>query len=326
MRFGLIGVGGMGRYQAATIAGVPGLELRAIADPSLPAAGAELAARLGVELTADPQALIARPDIDAVVLATPTDTHAELAIAAARAGKHIFCEKPLARTLAEGEAMIAAAAQAGVRLAVGHVVRYFPEYAAARAMIQRGEIGTPGVARATRLTAFPSQSRWYADRARSGGVALDVMIHDFDWMRWALGPVERVHTLGLTFANIPGRDAAMAVLRFQSGALGYVEGNWCAPSFQTALEVSGSAGLIRTDNRSTVTHHAHADLPGAVAALWPEGLEEGPYHAQVREVASWMAGGPSPRHSAEDALEALRIALAAVESMRTGLPVRLGAP
>ncbi|MDZ4722230.1 MAG: Gfo/Idh/MocA family oxidoreductase [Roseiflexaceae bacterium] len=324
MHIGVIGAGGMGRYQAAIIARVVGMQVVALADSAMPPAAVELAKQLGADLLQSPEALLARPDIDAVVIATPTDTHAGLAIAAAQAGKHIFCEKPLARTLAEAQAMIAEAERFGIKLAVGHVVRYFPAYASARDLVLRGEIGTPGVARATRLTAFPHRSSWYADSVRSGGVALDVMIHDFDWMRWTFGEVERVYTLGLTPGGIAGRDAAMAVLRFRSGAIGYVEGNWCHSEFRTFLEVSGSDGLIRTDNHSTITHSVDVHLSDEFNELWPDGLEEGPYEAQFREVAAWMAGGPLPRHTAQDGLEALRIALAATESLRTGQPVLLG--
>jgi predicted dehydrogenase len=315
----------MGRFQAATIARVAGMQVVALADSAMPPAAIELAKQIGADCLASPDALLARADIDVVVIATPTDTHVGLAIAAAQAGKHIFCEKPLARTLPEAEAMIAAAEQAQVKLAVGHVVRYFPAYASARDLVLRGEIGRPGVARATRLTAFPHRSAWYADSVRSGGVALDVMIHDFDWMRWTFGEVERVHALGLTPAGIAGRDAAMAVLRFRSGAIGYVEGNWCHADFRTFLEVSGSDGLFRTDNHSTRSHTTDVDLPDAINELWPDGLEQGPYEAQFRDVAAWMAGGPMPRHTAQDGLEALRIALAAIESMQTGQPVVLPA-
>jgi UDP-N-acetylglucosamine 3-dehydrogenase len=113
------------------------------------------------------------------------------------------------------------------------------------------------------------------------------------------------------------------VLRFASGTIGYVEGSWRYREFRTDLEVSGSGGLIQLDNRSTATSRFDLELPEAVRAAYPDGLEEGPYEAQIREVAAWMAGGPAPRHSAEEAREALRIGLAAVESLRSGRPVTL---
>jgi predicted dehydrogenase len=136
-----------------------------------------------------------------------------------RAGKHIICEKPLARTLDQGAAILDVVARAGVKLAVGHVVRYFPDYALAHDLVVRGEIGAPGVARATRGAGFPTvPGDWFSDVARSGGVALDLMIHDFDWLRWTFGLLERLYARGLTYAGHPRKDAAMVVARFRGGA------------------------------------------------------------------------------------------------------------
>lgn len=324
MRFGLIGAGGMGRYHADSLSRVAEASIVAIGEPVVVGPVSSLAEHLGADLLPSAEAVLARDDVDAVIVATPTSAHAEVAIAAARAGKHIFCEKPLARTLQEGEAMLEAAAAAGVKLAAGQVVRYFPDYAAARDMVLRGDIGQPGVARATRGTLLLAHS-WYADFERSGGVALDIMIHDLDWMRWTFGPVERLHAHGLTYAGMPGRDAAMAVLRFRSGVLGYVEGSWASPGgFCTSLEVSGSGGLIRTDNRSSATllfemfPDEHGDRPALYAG---SGFTESPYTLQLRDAIGWFAGGEPPRCTGEDAFESLRLALSVLESMHTGRPV-----
>jgi predicted dehydrogenase len=317
MRFGLIGAGGMGRHQANLLAQIAGAELAAIGDVELTAAAKSLAEQHGAALDVSAEAVLSRSDIDAVIVATPTWTHAPLALIAIQAGKHVFVEKPIARTLAEAEQLIEAADRAGVKLAVGHVVRYFPDYAAARDIVQSGEIGTPGVARAIRLTGLP-RAPWYADAERSGGVILDVMVHDFDWLRWTFGAVRRVTARGLMHNTATDRDAAMAVLRFQNGTIGYAEGSWGYRTFRTSFEISGSGGLIRSDNGSTQTHSYEVDLPDAVRPRWSEGLEESPYLTQLRAVTAWFEGGPAPRHSAADGLEALRIALAAIESVRTG--------
>src|SRR5690348_7206462 len=148
MHVAIIGAGAMGRTHAAALRTIDGVTIAAIGTRSAAPAAAELARTHGAELLSTAQPL-ARPDIDTGVIATPTDTHLELGRAAAQAGKQIICEKPLARTLAEGEALIDAARRAGVKLGLAHVVRYFPEYARARDAVQRGEIGTPIVLRAT---------------------------------------------------------------------------------------------------------------------------------------------------------------------------------
>lgn len=324
MQIGIIGAGTMGRVHAAALTQIAGARLVAFAAPHIPQPTVALAAQAGVELLDSADQLLARPEIEAVIIATPTDTHPELVLAAARAGKQIICEKPLARTVEQGEAMLRAVAQAGVKLAVGHVVRYFPEYALAHDMIARGELGTPGVARATRGAGFPRvEQDWYSAFERSGGVVLDMMIHDLDWLRWTFGPVERLHAQGLTFAGYTGKDAAMAVLRFRSGALAYVEASWAYPGgFRTALEVSGSAGLIRTGSRegAPLTFELAPTATSGVAVP-TGGLVEDPYLAQLRSLVEWLAGGPAPRSTAEDALEAVRLSLAVIESVRSGQPI-----
>lgn len=331
MRIALIGAGTMGRIHAEALGRIDGARVVAFGAPALPPATAALAERLGAAHLPTAEAVLARPDVDVVIVATPTDTHHEIVVAAARAGKQIICEKPLARTAEQAEAMIDAAARAGVKLAVAHVVRYFPDYAAAREMVVRGDLGAPGVARATRGAGFPQVAgAWYADTARSGGVVLDMMIHDFDWLRWTFGPVERLHARGLTYDGRAGKDAAMAVIRFRSGALGYVEGSWCYPGgFRTTLEVSGSAGLIRTGSREAAPLAFElfpADGGSDGVAVPTGGLAEDPFLAQMRDFVGWFAGGPPPRSSAEDGLAALRIGLAALESIRTGQPARFADP
>lgn len=320
MRFGLIGAGGMGRHQAATLAHIPNATCVALTDLDLSPPALAFAKQIGAEVMPSADSLLARDDLDAVIIATPTSSHAALGIAALRHGKHVFVEKPIARNLSEARELISEAAQAQLKLAVGHVVRYFPEYASARQLIQSGNIGSPGIARAVRLTGHP-RAAWYADHAASGGVILDVMIHDFDWMRWALGPVTRVTARGVS-STLTGCDAAMVILRFQNGALGYVEGSWCYRSFQTMLEVSGNAGLLRTNNGIT-TSSFQLSAPEQAPDQWSDGLEVGPYLAQMQDVVAYFAGGPAPRHTPEDALEALRLALAARESLSTGEPVFL---
>jgi UDP-N-acetylglucosamine 3-dehydrogenase len=317
----------MGRTHAAALSAIDGVILAAISTRSALPAAAELARAHGAELLSVDQ-MLARSDIDTVVIATPTDTHLELVRTAAQAGKQIICEKPLARTLAEGEALIDAARRAGVKLALAHVVRYFPEYAQARDAVRRGEIGTPHMLRATRGGSFPTVAGgWYANSARSGGVALDLMIHDFDWARWAFGPIERVYASGLTFAGHAGKDAAMVALRFSSGALGYAEGSWCYPSgFRTSFELAGSGGLLRHDSRRSqpLRYELAPGEPGQAGVALPAGgLHDDPYLLQMRDFVQWLRGGQTPRCTAEDAFEALRISLAALESIQTGRPVTL---
>src|SRR5262245_11513858 len=125
MRIALIGAGTMGRIHAEALGRIEGVSVVAFGAPTLPPATASLAEQLGAAHQPSAAAVLERPDVDAVVVAVPTDLHHEIVVAAARAGKQIICEKPLARTHEQGEAMLAAVARAGVKLAVAHVVRYF---------------------------------------------------------------------------------------------------------------------------------------------------------------------------------------------------------
>jgi UDP-N-acetylglucosamine 3-dehydrogenase len=329
MRFGMIGAGGMARVHASVLSRIPGVTVAAFADPQMPPAGRELAQQLGADILTTPEALLARSDIDAIVVAVPTDLHCDLVVQAARAGKHVMSEKPLARTVEQGERMLQEADKAGVKLAVGHVVRYFPEYAAAQASVARGDVGTPGVVRAARGGAFPARpGGWFGDFARSGGVVLDVMIHELDWLIWTFGSVERVYARGLLNAGIPDKDMAMAILRFRSGAIGYVEATWARPSgFFTSFEIAGSGGLLRSNNQSTSTlQFSLFPNEDGTPRRAPAGayLEDEPYTKQMRDIVRWFKGGPEPRTSAADGLEALKIALATIESITTGKAISFG--
>ena len=140
----------------------------------------------------------AKPDI--IDICTPTPLHRDYVERAAAAGKAIFVEKPLARTLADCDAMVAAVNRAGVPAMPGHVVRFFPEYAAAKRLVDAGGVGKPAAIRTARLAGFPGQEgrpNWYADPQQSGGLVLDLILHDFDWLRWTFGPITRVYAKGL---------------------------------------------------------------------------------------------------------------------------------
>ena len=269
--------------------------------------------------------------VDVVDICTPTHLHAEVAIAAARAGRHVICEKPMARTLADAEAMLAAARDAGVRLFVAHVVRFFPEYIAARAAVLDGAIGEPAVLRLTRASFRPRQpaGHWFFDHAKSGGIVLDLMVHDLDYARWIAGDVVAVHCRSASVAQPEaGVDHAVAILTHRSGAISHVSASWgyAPPTFRTAVEIAGSRGLIAQDSTATtpVTPSLLADAAGGgLTAMADTALAGDPFRLELAEFARAIRDGTEARIGAADGLEALRIALAADESARTGAVVRL---
>jgi UDP-N-acetylglucosamine 3-dehydrogenase len=261
---------------------------------------------------------------DAIVVATPTDTHARLVGEAADAGCHVFCEKPLGRTAAEAAASLSTCQEAGVKLSVGHVVRYFPAYARIAEIVKSGQVGLPGMAKCQRVSGPPgAQRQWYGDAARSGGLLLDMGVHDFDWLRWCLGPVQRVSAV-MSRADLG--PAAMAVLAHVSGAISVVELSWMDPGgFATSVEVSGPNGLVRHDSRRSATY---------MSELWPTagagepavrvqvGLSsDDPYREEMADALSWFGGGPEPRSNGLDAVAAVALAEAAQLSAVRGEPL-----
>ncbi len=325
MRLGVIGGGGMAGYHALNITRIPQCTLVALGAPEYASATREVAAQVGAPCVTDAAAVYTRSDIDAVIIATPTDTHAAVAIAAMQHGKHVFVEKPLARTLADASAIIDASIRYQRHLMTGHVVRYFADYAQAHRLVTSGAIGQPGIARTNRCGAFPGGGRvWYADLQRSGGVLLDLIVHDYDWLRWTFGAPDRIYARGLLNAGFDRKDAAMSIVHFASGVIAYAEASWAYPNgFRTSLEVSGSNGLIHHANDEVADISLHA-FPETSASLAPDmhGHED-PYLAQLRDFVAWCAGGSAPRSNAEDGYEALRMSLAALESVHTGRAVSL---
>ena len=276
-----------------------------------------------------------RPDI--VDICVPTPAHRHYVERAAAAGKAIFVEKPLARTLADCDAIVSAVERAGVPLMAGHVLRFFPEYAAAKRLVDAGGVGQPAAIRTARMAGMPqgvgeNGQTWYWDQAQSGGVVLDMIVHDFDWLRWTFGPVTRVFAKGL-YGRPPHtglRDYALVTLRFESGAVGHVTGSWAHPGgFRTSLEIAGDAGMIEHDSATsaplTLSRHAKAGNGGRGVAVpeSPLAAEENPYFMEFRAFVHALQTGEAPPVTVYDAREAARIALAALESMETGKAVTL---
>ncbi len=272
--------------------------------------------------------------VDMVDICTPGTAHKGPVLAAAAAGKAVICEKPLARTLADAQEMVDACAAAGVPLYVAHVVRFFPEFALAKAQLDSGGIGEPAVIRTTRAGSFPRpggafSSNYYGDFDSSGGVIHDVAIHDIDFHRWCFGEVTRVFTRGTTFSEDPRNDHALIVLRFENGAIGHIQASWAHPAglFRTRLEIAGTEGLVEWDSLespSLISHQRDATDRGLERSERnPISPAEHPYYAELAHFVDCYERNIPARVSAHDALMAVKVSLAAIESMRTGKPVDL---
>ncbi len=329
---GIIGAGYIGTRHAACWSRLPGARIAAVADIDRAKAEA-LAAPAAAAVYESAEALLADASVQAVSICTPTDLHRPIAEAAARAGKHILCEKPMALTPDDCAAMTAAAEAAGVVFTVGHVVRFFPEFADAKRQVERGAVGNPAAVRTRRGGSFPRpESDWYADPKRSGGVILDLLVHDIDWLQWCFGPIKRVYARGLTDRGLERLDYALLTMRHENGVISHVEGTWADPAgFATTFEIAGDGGLLTFDSRKAraLSFAARAPqpegaAPGVVVPASPLAAEDEPFYRQIAAFADSVVNGAPLAVDPADACRAVAVAAAARESLRTGEAVELG--
>ncbi|MDM8529018.1 Gfo/Idh/MocA family oxidoreductase [Anaerolineales bacterium HSG24] len=330
MKIGIVGTGSMGRTHAegwteskATIAGFLG---------STPEQAKPLADMYQAQVYSDFATMLA--DVDVVDICTPTHLHHDMVLQAAEAGKDIVCEKPLARTAEQAQAMIHACRTAGVKLMVAHVVRFFPEYAQAKAIVAQGDIGQPAVVRLTRGSSRPNKGNvnWFTDLEKSGGMMLDLMIHDFDYARWISGEVKTVFAKNISSKHPDAPvDYGLVILTHHSGAISHVEGSWAypPPMFRTRFEIATANGWLEHDSDKSVAIglHLHQQETATTDVPLPSSpLSESPYAAQLKAFYNHIAHDAPLPISAEDGLAALQIALAALESAQIGQPVTLTPP
>ena len=260
---------------------------------------------------------------DVVDICLPTDVHPEYALKAIAAGKPVFLEKPVARTVIEATQVVEAAEKANVPLMIGHVVRFFPEFALGRQMVLNGAVGKPAAIRTRRGGGAPKGSLgWFMDHNRSGGVLLDLAIHDFDWLTWTFGKVKLLYSRSLGALTGQGPDYALTTLTFESGAVAHVEATWMDPGgFRTTFDIAGSDGLLAFDSSKTP---ALKTVTGESKTLEPSLADkEDPYYLELSGFLRAVEEGTPVPITGRDGLVALQLSLAALESARTGKVVSL---
>jgi myo-inositol 2-dehydrogenase/D-chiro-inositol 1-dehydrogenase len=319
----------MGGFHGESLARrVPGARLVAVADPA-PGVAERLVAALGTgRAYADAAGLLADPEVEAVVIASPAGTHADGVVAAAGAGKAVFCEKPMALTLADADRAVAAAQAAGVALQVGFNRRFAADFRAAREVVAGGGIGTPQLLRS--LTRDPGG--FDPATLKPWAVFVETLIHDFDmvcWLNPGSAPVQ-VYAMADALVRPDWKDrglldTAVVLIRFDNGALATAEANFSAVyGYDVRGEVFGSAGMVTAGD----VRLAGMTRYGAAGASVPTvRRDQDLFHdAYVAELASFIEAvrsGSAPQVSGTDARTALAIALACIESVRTGAPVQL---
>jgi predicted dehydrogenase len=302
-RVGIFGAGAMGKKHIESwhalgvpVAGVYARKLdqaRTVAKPYAAAAYDSVSALLD--------------DVEIADICLPTFLHLEVVEQAARAGCQIVCEKPLALHPAEGEAIFRACDAANVRFFLAMVVRFFPAYRAAWETVRSGALGTVEQISLKRIVNTPLVDKpWFGDDSLSGGVILDLMIHDIDYALWLAGPARKVHA---TFERDPLNQSAGVTLEHAGGAISRIEGGWLesATGLQTAIHLVGSSGKL----------DVAPDLPLPFSNL----PATDPYVEQLRHFQTSLENDVPFEVTRQEALHALRVAAAAQESSRQGAPV-----
>jgi myo-inositol 2-dehydrogenase / D-chiro-inositol 1-dehydrogenase len=322
-----LGVGRMGETHLRNLVGLSGVRVVVVADPNRDAAERGKGISSAEVALTDIEKAITHPGVDAVVIVTPTETHARLIELAVNAGKAVFSEKPIALDLAETNRVVRLAQQRGASVQIGFMRRFDPGYAKAKARIDAGELGKLETFRALSRDTYPPSLNFLKS---SGGLFLDMAVHDLDLARFLVGEVEEVQAWGAVliderFSQAGDVDTATTLLRFQNGVLGVTEtsrrSNW---GYDIRTEVAGAIGkvvveapqktplLFARDFSSTFDHFEN----------FPDRFEKA-YQLQLQSFFKDLQEGKRPSPGPEDALETLRLAVAVTMSWKETRTVKI---
>ena len=323
----LLGAGRIGQEHAKNLAALPQVDVVVVCDPRIEGAEAVRPLVRAKDVTPSPEEAVNRKDVDAVIICTPTDTHASLIEAAAETGKAVFCEKPVALDLTRTQQALATVAEKGVAFQIGFQRRFDSGYAEAKRRIEAGVLGRLDQFRTVGRDPAPPPKEYLA---KSGGLFLDQAIHEFDIARFLMGDVIEVSAWGTVrfhpdaeeFDDI---DTATTLLRFASGALGVVENSRRAVyGYDIVTEVFGENGkiLVQAEPKTPLREYNK------------EGYRLDHYHffmdrfgpafrAELEAFFQAVSNGKPPSPGPSDALESLKIALAATRSLKEGRSVKL---
>ena len=328
LRVGVVGLGRIGRIHFSNLARqVPGAILVAAADPFSDARA--FAEDQNVATYASFEELLGHPDIDAVVICSPTDEHAAHVIAAARAGKHIFCEKPLDLSIDRVRETLDIVKEMGVELMLGFNRRFDPHFAKVKALVDEGKVGDTHMIRMTSRDPAPPPIEFIR---HSGGLFLDMTIHDFDMARHLAGcEVIEVYARGANLldpaiGDAGDIDSAVCVLAFENGATAVIDNSRQAVyGYDQRVEVFGSKGMVAIGNE-TPDRHEHFTAEGLHGPLPHYFFLERYAAAYVAEMQAFVRAIqedlPMPV-TGKDGLKALELGLAAKQSVRENRPVKL---
>ncbi len=335
VRVGLVGVGMMGGVHYGALRKMAGVEVVALCDidpsrlekdsPTVQGNLKESESQQSFDAArkyTDLAELLKNPDVDAVDICTPTDLHAAMAEQALRAGKHAFCEKPMARTGEQAKALAAVARETGQFLMIGHVLRFWGEYHVMKAIRDEGRYGPLRMAKFWRSGGAPAWDRksWFADTARSGCAALDLHIHDTDTIQWFFGVPRAVTSFG-TIRPDGGVDYLWTRFHGADDAVIVAEGGWTTPGSPFAM------GATLMFESATVDYHSGREKTLAIYVpgekpLHPEIPDTGAYAGELRYFMDCVRDGQAPEHATPDqAAASIAIVEAEIEAVKSGRTV-----
>ncbi len=323
----VLGCGRIGRMHARGLSRHPTARLAAVFDV-VQAAADETAAELGVMAAGSVAEVLGDPDVQAVLIATPTATHVELVVAAVRAGKAVLCEKPIDLDMDRVRACEAALGAHGETVMIGFNRRFDPSFRALRERVEAGEIGRVEQVVITSRDPAPPAADYVAG---SGGLFRDMAIHDFDMARSLVGEIVEVQAMGACLVDpaigeAGDIDTAMVLLRSRAGALVHINNSRrCAYGYDQRLEVFGARGMLLAGNRhATTVQSFDAERTMAADPVLPFFIERyaEAYAAELDHFLACVRSGDRPMANFADGVAALQIADAAQQSLRTGQSVR----
>jgi len=330
VNLGVIGAGRIGRIHARNMKfQIPGAKLLAVADVVMESAQ-KVADELEIPICErDYHRLLGNGDIQAVIICSSTDTHAQIIVEAAEAGKHIFCEKPIALEMDKIDRALAAVDQAGVKLQVGFNRRFDPSFRRAKELVETGKVGTPQLLRISSRDPQPPPLDYIKV---SGGLFLDMMIHDFDMARFLLG--EEVTELMATghclidpaIGKCGDIDTAVVILKFRSGALGTIDNSRQAVyGYDQRIEVFGSKGSVVVENKTpteVTIHSADAIESDKPLHFFLERYQEA-YLAEMNQFVTCVQEDKKPPVGGLDGKISVAMGYAALESLNKGTFVKV---
>jgi len=342
--FGIIGTGAIGEIHASAIADVSGAELRAVHDRSAPSAAA-FVKKFPARIEPDLAGLLSSDDIDVVCVVTPSGAHAEVAVPALKAGKHVFCEKPLEINLERVDSMIGAAAAHHRILAAVFPSRLGIGARTVKAAVEAGRFGRLTLCSAYikwwRTQQYYDEGGWHGTWALDGGGAMmNQAIHYVDLLQWLVGRPARVHAFAGSLAHerIEVEDTLAASLQFENGALGVIEcATSCSPGFSRRIEICGDRGSViieddtikrwefaeeEPEDEGIRQGNVSSDLKGGTSD--PKVSSNEGHRLQIEDLVGAIREGRSPLITGESGRHAVAIVRAAYESARSGRVVELG--